>query len=261
MKNRIWLMTAITALPLLATAADEDKDKSLTVDAEVGALLTSGNTESTTFKGKLDVKKDLAKWRLNFVADSIFKEDEVQISEDVKEEQKTAEKYSVSLQADYKLNEEHRGLFIFTGYEEDKFSGFEYQGTISAGYTDRFIKTDNVEWNYSIGLGSSFDKPEDIYEDGVLVTEGESEEFTIVRAAFDFRWDISKNAKFTQTFSSNIATESEYNTQTKAESALTANINESFALRATYTITNNTEVPEDKEKTDTTMGLAIVYTY
>lgn len=260
MKHLRLFLYASLLWPFTAFSQDEAEDKALSVDAELGALITSGNTESTTLRGSLDLKQDLEKWRLNYVADAIYKQDQIENEDGEEVEQETAEKYFASIQADYKLNQEQRGLFVFGSYESDKFSGYEYQSTISAGYTDRLLKTEKLSWNYSIGLGASFNRSEELFdENGALIAPSESEDYTIVRLSFDLQYDISENAKFTQTLASNIATDSQYNTQTKAESALTANLNDSFALRASFTVINNTDVPAGIEETDTQTGLALVY--
>lgn len=257
MKLAAW---SIPVLSLLTVGVHAEDDKPFAMDAEVGALLTSGNTESTTFKGKLDIKQEFIKWRHNYIASAIYKEDEVEISASESASQTTAEKYLLSLQTDYKLNEEHSGLFIFGSYEEDRFSGYDYQASLATGYTDRLFETDSSHLNYSIGVGSSFNKTDDVYDDAaVLIEDGESSSSAIIRLAFDYRYNFSENAKFTQTFSSDFAPESNANTKTKAESAVTANLNSSFALRFSFTVTNNSEVPDNIENTDTQTGLAIVY--
>ncbi len=257
MKPFVYLLPVLALTPIVAFAED---DKSFSMDAELGGLVTSGNTNSTSFKAKVDVKKDFVKWRNNYVAEAIYKEDEVDASNNSADKQTTAEKYGFLVQADYKLNEKHRGLFVLGSYEEDRFSGYDYQGALAAGYTDRILKTDSAEWNYSIGLGSSFTRTEDVYSaEGVWLADGESESSAIVRASFDYRYSFSKNTKFTQTFSSDIATDSGANTKTKAESAFTSNLNEHFALRVSLSITNNSEVPENIESTDKQMAVALVY--
>ena len=85
----------------------EEDDKKLKADAEAGFLVTSGNTDSTALKAKLDIKQDFEKWHNNYVFEGLYKENEVEIIENgetTKESQVTAEKYFGSLQTDFKLN-------------------------------------------------------------------------------------------------------------------------------------------------------------
>ncbi len=256
--------TLLILLSTIATTAMAEDTQPFSAEAEFGAILTSGNTESTAIKGKLDIEQDLSTWRTNYVVEALYKEDQVEIIDNgvsTKEDQTTAEKYFLSAQGDYKLNEEYRGLFIFGSYEEDKFSGYEYQSTIAGGYSDRLFKTDKSELNYSIGPGYSFYKTEEEVDDNDVLIPSESESSFIVRVDLNFQYDFSENAKFTQSLSTDHATDSEKNSKTRAESALTTKINDDFALKASYTVTHNSEVADDKENTDTQTALTLVYSF
>jgi len=247
----------------LSAYANEESN-TLQAEAEVGALATSGNTESAAFKGKLDIKHNLDRWRNNYILEGFYKENEVEIIDngDARtENQVTAEKYFLSGQADYKLNEEHRGLFVYGSYEEDKFSGYDYQGTIAGGYSDRLFKTENTQLDYSIGPGLAYSKTEAYTDDNNVFMASTTDEVLVVRVAGAFLWDISENSKFTQTLSSDVAADSAKNTKTKAESAITATLNSSFALKAAYSIQNNSVVRSGIEKTDTQTSVTLVYTY
>lgn len=260
---------AVLLLSIAATqafAADDKEDRSFSAEAEVGALTSTGNTESTAFKGKLGVKHDLLKWRNSYLLEAFYKEDNVDIQDAdgnilATESQVTAEKYFLSGQADYKLNEEHRALFVYGSYEVDKFSGYNYQGTLAAGYTDRLFKTPATEFNYSIGPGMAYSETEaSVDGDGNYIAE-EADSTAIIRLAADFLWQISPNAKFTQVISSDAATDSNKNTKTKSETAVTATLNGSFALKAGYSVQHNSVVRDDIEKTDTQTSITLVYTY
>lgn len=98
-------------------------------------------------------------------------------------------------------------------------------------------------------------------EDGVLVTPSEDEQSAMLRVAALFQHEFSENAKFTQTFASDVVFESGSNTKSKAESALTATINSSFAMKASFTVTHNSVVPEDRVSTDRQTAVTLVYTY
>lgn len=250
----------LSSLTLSAYASD---DKPVNAEAEVGALLTSGNTESTAFKGKLNIKHDMLRWRNSYLIEGLYKENEVEIIENNvsrTEDQVTAEKYFLSAQSDYKLNQEHRGLFVYGSYEEDTFSGYSYQGTIAAGYSDRLFKTENTYLNYSVGPGMAFYETEAATVNGVYI-ESETDSNIILRLAAEFVWQISETAKFTQLLSSDIATESDDNTKTKSETGITVAINSSFSMKAAYSIQNNSVVRDDVEETDTQTSLTLVYSY
>ncbi|MBC6906224.1 DUF481 domain-containing protein [Saccharophagus sp. K07] len=246
----------------LAHAADEPP---FAADAELGVLLTSGNTESTALKGKLNLKQELESWRTKYVLEALYKEDQLEIVENGvarTEEQTTAEKYFASAQADYKLDNQYRSLFIFGSYEEDKFSGYDFQASIAAGFSDRLFQGTQSFFDYSVGPGISMSRTDEVRDaNGVLVTDNIYDESIMVRLAALYQYDFSDNAKFTQTFSSDVALEDGANTKSKAETALIANINQSLAMKASFIITHNSEVPEDRTSTDRQTALTLVYTF
>lgn len=253
------------ALNGFAEEGELDENKPLNAEVTLGVLLTSGNTETQSLKGQINVTHDMAIWRNNYVLEGFSKKDQIEFEttdgEILTEQQRTAERYFASIQTDFKLNSENRGLFIFGSYEEDHFSGYEYQGTLAAGYSDRLFKTENSRFDYSIGPGMSFTETEEsIADDGTLI-ESETEQTGVLRISTNYLYQISESAKFTQTLASDIALESDRNTKTKSETALSVAINGSLALKAAYTVLYNSEVPEDIEHADTQTSLTLVYNH
>lgn len=251
------------ALNGFAQEGEFDENKPLSAEVTLGVLLTSGNTETQSLKGQINVTHDMPIWRNNYVLEGFSKKDQNEFEttdgEILREQQRTAERYFASIQTDFKLNSENRGLFIFGSYEEDHFSGYQYQSTLAAGYSDRLFRTDNSRLDYSIGPGMSFTETEEsLASDGTLI-EGETERTGVLRISTNYLYQISETTKFTQTLASDIALESNRNTKTKSETALTVTINSTLALRAGYTILYNSQVPEDIEHADTQTSLTLVY--
>ena len=237
------IATALISAPLMA----EDKAEG---EFELGIIVTSGNTDTTSLKGKIAYKHELESWSNQYQLDALYKKDEIGEG-DAKVSQTTAQKYFLSGQGDYKLNDKHSALFVFASYEDDKFSGFEYQSTIAAGYSDQLFKTDTSYFKYNVGPGYSFSK----------VDAGEKGESAVLRLAAEYQYKFSANAKFTQKLSTEAALESGKNTKTKSESAISANLMGSLSMKAAYTITHNSEVPAEKENTDTTTSITFVYLF
>ena len=238
-----------------ATASAEEAEKTLSTDIELGFISTSGNTETTSLQGRLNVKQELEKFRNSFIAEALYAEDEVTIEADGEtrtETQTTAERYFLSAQSDFKLNKEHKGIFVFGSYEQDEFSNFEYQATVAIGYSDRIFSKETTYLSYSLGPGMAFNEVQET---------GETNELGVLRAAAEYFVQISENAKFTQTLSSEIPFDSDDNRKTKAESALTANITSGLALKVSFVVDHNSEVSEGVEKTDTRSAVTLVYSF
>lgn len=258
-------VAVLAASALVGQALAQAPEKPFAADAELGLLATSGNTDSTALKAKLKLKHDLTRWRNQYVLEALYKEDQLKMEqggETWNERQVTAEKYFASTQADYKLDSQHRALFIFGSYEEDKFSGYDYQASIAVGYSDRLFQGASSFFDYSVGPGMSYSRTDEVRAaDGTLLEDNVTEESAMVRLSALYQYDFSETAKFTQTFSSDLAVESGANTKTKAESALTANLNQSLAMKVSFTITHNTEVPEDRVSSDRHTAVTLVYSF
>lgn len=244
MKKTLLLTTMLGALNV--HAADEPKPFSM--DGEFGLILTTGNTETTSVKGKVSAHQELESWSNDFVAEALYKKDEVTLDSGEDDSQTTAQKYFLSGQANYKLeNPDHR-LFGFASYEDDRFSSFDYQSTIAAGWSQKVWETEKSKFEYSVGPGYSFAK----------TAEGESVNGAIVRGALDYQWKISDTATFRQSISTEVGSD---NTKSKSETSLSAQINGSLAMKVSVTLDHNTDVADDNENLDTQTAVTLVYTF
>lgn len=239
------MQKTLLVLSLLASyctfAADEVKP--LSMDGEFGFISTTGNTETTSFKGKLAAHQELEMWSNDFVVEGLYKKDDV-----AGESQTTAQKYFMSAQGNYKLeNPDHR-LFGFASYADDKFSSYDYQATLAVGWQQKLWDDPSSRFSYSIGPGYSFAK----------TSEGESENGLIVRGALDYQWKVSDNATFKQILSTEVGSN---NTKSKSETSLSAKINDSLSLKVSLLMDHNTDVAEGKENLDTQTAVTVVYTF
>lgn len=260
--NRLTMATLASLCCINAYAQTETAVPPLAVEAELGVLLTSGNTQSTALSSSINVRQELTHWRNSYIAQGLYKEDEVAVAAgDVATEQRqvSAERYFLSAQTDYKLDKEYGGLFLFGSYEEDKFSGYDFQSALAAGHSDRLFKSPYAYLDYSVGPGFSFSRTSETLDNNGNFVDNQSEESAILRLSAFYQYEFSDNAKFTQSLASDAALESGANTKSKAVSAVTATINESFALKASLTITHNSQVPENREHADTITAVTLVY--
>jgi len=236
----------------LASLSAFAEDKKIVAEAEFGLIMTGGNTETQSTKAKIDVKQELTNWKNHYILEGLNKRDEVEnTSTGLDEKKTTAEKYFGSIQSDYKIGKEHAAFFGYADYDRNRFSGFEYQYTLAVGYSDRLFTNDNSYWSYNIGPGVTVAKPDN----------AKSESTAVIRVATEYSYSFSETAKFTQTVSSNISTDSDKNTKTKAVSSLTAQISGGFSLRASFTVDNNSEVPAGVKHSDTETALTVVYSF
>ncbi|GAB3482035.1 hypothetical protein GCM10027340_15110 [Marinomonas epiphytica] len=245
--GKIWAYgILICAVPVLHAAGPPGKLDPLHTELELGIIATSGNTDSTALKAKATINQDFASWRNKYQLDTLYKESEYNgVSED------TAQRVFVSAQSDYKLSEEHTSLFVYGSYTDDRLSGFDYQSTVSVGYSARAYEDEKSLLKYSVGPGYSFSKTD----------TGEKDESAIVHISTDYLYHLSRRAKFSQFFSTEAALESDKNTQFKSETAISANIRDDLSMKAAYSVTHNTKVSEGNAKTDAITSVTLAYTF
>ncbi|WP_299083266.1 YdiY family protein [uncultured Paraglaciecola sp.] len=222
-------------------AAEEMKP--FTMDGEFGYIATTGNTETTSVKGKLSAHQELTQWSNDYTLEALYKNDEID-----GDEQTTAQKYFLSGQVNYKLeNPDHR-LFGFASYEDDKFSSYNYQATLAAGWSQKMWEDETSQFNYSIGPGYSFSE----------TNQGIAQDGFIVRAAADYQWKISKTATFKQLVSTEIGSD---NTKSKSETSVSAQISGGLSLKVSLTLDHNSDVADDTENLDTQTAVTLVYSF
>ena len=247
-KSYTWLiLPGLLTMSANVLAAEEEKKKSpWTSSVELGFIRTTGNTETQTSALKADGVYEVEKWRHSAHAEGYGQE-----SEDATtgESVVSAERYELSGKSDYKFTE-HDYAFGQVKLKKDRFSGFEYENSLSLGYGRKAILKDNMELDLEIGPGMRFYKPDD----------GESQDEALLVLAGKYWWAITGNSKFTQDLFFDIG--EEY-TESKSVTGISANINKTLALKFTYTIRHKSDVPDPAttEKTDTEAAVTLVYNF
>jgi putative salt-induced outer membrane protein len=250
MKKSLLVLALTSSVSVFAA----DEVKPLSMDGEFGFISTSGNTKTTSFKGKLAAHQELEKWSNDFSVEGLYKKDEIDgVS------QTTAQKYFVSGQGNYKLDNPDHRLFGFASYADDKFSSYNYQATLAAGWQQKLWDDETSKFTYSIGPGYSFAKRNDVVDaNGNVVTKGESEDGVIVRGALDYQWKISDTSTFKQLLSSEVGSN---NTKSKSETSVSAQINGSLSLKLSLIMDHNSDVAEGTKNLDTQTAVTVVYTF
>jgi putative salt-induced outer membrane protein len=236
---------AATLVATAALAEDKPAPAEWKMSAELGFVTTTGNTETSTTNAKFDATHEKDAWRRNVHAEA-FGASNTDPATDVTTH--SAERYQLSGKADYKFNE-FDYVFGVANYDKDRFSGYNYQATIAAGYGRRVLHEDTMTLDLEIGPGVR--KLKDSTTD-MTDTSG------IVRLAAKYAWQISDTSSFTEDFSSDVSSDL---TVTKSVTALTAKVNTSLAMKLTLTVKNNSEVPAGTEKTDTETAVTLVYSF
>ncbi len=207
-------------------------------NAELGVILTSGNTETQSTNGKLNFTNEREKWRhfIGLEALNISDKDDT-----------TAERYSGMGKSAFKFRELDYA-FALGKAEHDRFSGYDYRTSLVLGYGRRLMHRDNMRLDVELGPGLRVSKPD----------KSKAENEAVFYVGGKYEWDISEAAKFTQELNSEIGKDAAIS---KSVSSLTAKVANDLAMKATLTLRHTSEVPEDVEKMDTETALTLVYSF
>ena len=222
--------------PLIA--ADETTPSNWKGEAELGFISTSGNTETETLNAKAKVINERDKWKHTFRAEATKASDNGVV---------TAQRNFISAKTDYKYNNRSYS-FVLLQYEDDRFSGYDYQASLIVGYGHKFIKTGRLTLDAEAGVGTRQSE----LDSGDKMDEG------ILYAGMEVDWKIGKTSSFNEKLTVEAGEDA---TTTKSVSALKAKINSKLASKITYTIKHVSEVPVDVEKTDRELAVTLVYSF
>jgi len=249
---------AIALAALTTTAFADDEKRPWDVEVDIGAIATSGNTETTSVQFKVDAKQNLEKWENQYIFNSLFKEDEVEKDDGTKSTEKTAEKYFASAKFAYLIGVEKSYLFGFGSHTDDKFGAYRTYSTIALGYGDWLYSSPTLNWFVEAGPGY-FEGEKVIESDDELIPDTISDESgAMLRAATAVEWKITSNAEFKQAISVEAGSD---NTRTVSETSLATSINGSMKMKVGFAVANDSDVAPGKEKTDTTTFVNLVYSF
>lgn len=241
--------TSVASLALLATtitpvfAETETPPKPYSMDGEFGFILTTGNTDTTSITAGLKGTQELTEWSNEYTLEGLYKQDEVAGSKET-----TAQKIFLSGQGNYKLTNPDQRLFAFSSYEDDRFSSFQYQATVALGYNQQVLQDEKQTFNYSVGPGYSFAKDQ----------AGADLNSVIMRAALDYSYVLSDNARITQTLSTEYG---EDNTKSRSKTSVIAKLSNGISMKVSLKLDHNSSVEGDADNLDTETSVTLVYSF
>ena len=239
LKNRfITSMYCLAVASIPGLAFSEEAESNLKGGAELGYVATDGNSNTKTVNAKLDITKNWDSWADNFKIDAInSKQDGL----------RSAEKYVAYNKLNYKITEANY-VYWDLDYQIDRFSGFEYQTGTSFGYGHKLLNSDKHKWDVEIGPGYRISK----------LDSGDKQEEGVIKGATHYDWKISETASFKQLFSYETGKE---NGITLSETGLTARIVGKLAMKFSYKVKYQEEVPVGFEHLDTETAMTLVYLF
>jgi putative salt-induced outer membrane protein len=234
-------LAGLLLLPMLAQAADET-DTSNGVwsgNGTLGYTSTSGNTDSNNLNASLQAGYEILRWKHSL---------QVAVIRAETDGDKSADSKSALERSEYTLDEK---TYVFGQgrYEDDKFSGYDYQATIVAGFGSRFIDSETQLLDLSVGVGYRQFKESD---------SGDTVDGLIGTSDLKYEYRFNEHASFNET--ALVETGSD-NTYLQSETALITRIQGNLSAKISYLVKHNTDVPDGTEKTDKITSVALMYEF
>jgi putative salt-induced outer membrane protein len=232
----------------LAVAAAAPAYAEWTGKGEAGLVVSSGNTDTETANVKFELVREGGNWKNAFGGVAVYASDS---------DGATAQRWELSTQQDYNFSP--KTFWFGAGrYEDDRFSGFEYQATISTGLGRKFIDTDRTKFTGTAGVGYKVFETRDAFDPdtGVLLQPGERSTDAVFRATLDYEHGFTESTKVLDKFTLEAGAD---NTFYQNDLSLEVKMTDVLALAVGYSVRHNTDPPFGFEKTDTLTTVNLVY--
>ncbi|MCM2311421.1 MAG: DUF481 domain-containing protein [Steroidobacteraceae bacterium] len=204
---------------------------------ELGGSYASGNNENQALNAALEVKKTQGKWAHTLGFAGNYGNDGTDA---------TADRWELRGQTQYEINDRAYG-FGAARYDDDRFSAYDYQASLSAGLGYKIVNTDRTKFWVQGGPGYRFAEVRET---------GESEDGVIFRGDLGFDHQLTETTKIVDRMLVEAGSD---NTYLQNDLGLEVTISGAFALRVGYQWRHNTDVLPGTEKTDTLATVGLIY--
>ncbi len=245
--------------------ADESKQPAsgtlFTASAQLGFLYLTGNTRSADIKTGLDLRFERGLWRSFFVFDLLVKKTETE--NDMKKEfETTDQKWSIASQTNYTLDAAKQNyVYGSIFYEENRFSGFDSQASMSAGWGRRWFESKEANFDADVGPGFKRDVTQVTPEEISKGITSQTQDTLILQAQAVYIRHINEHIEFKQLMTIKHAIEVGQNSIYKAESSITSKLIDSLQRKLSYTIDYNSKVDDNKENLNTETSAVLIYSF
>lgn len=227
------LLLAATSGAVAAPAADGWNGS-----ADLGFTLVSGNSRSSSLLAASRATRTDGRYTHHLEA-RVRNIEEAGV--------RTAEAYRVAGKEDIAFSGRDY-LYVGTAWDKDRFGGYDWQLSASAGYGRKLIVGDRHNLSAEIGPGYRHDE----------LPNGNGDEEATGHAAAKYEWKITGNTRFLQMLEGDAGKE---NDATRSLTELTTKVNASLAFKASVEIKRNSEPPAGAKNSDRTTMLALAWTF
>jgi putative salt-induced outer membrane protein len=205
----------------------------------LGATVRTGNTDNAGATSELTVAYDEGPWRHRGEASVDYLRNRTQTQEQAFLGQYEAQRELTARDFIYGL----------ARYEDDRFSGFDYEFTSSVGLGRRLVQEPGHEWTVTLGPSLRLAQPSDSDDQNRAV----GGRFTNLLS-----WELSDTAKLENETEALVDTE---RVRVDNDVVLKVRIIDQLSGQISFGFVYRSDTPEDAEHTDTTTRAAVVYDF
>ena len=235
-KSITTLAVAILSFAMLYPAVGHAAS-TWTGGAEVGMVITGGNTDTRNINAKANVENERDKWRHSGSIEAVNTSDEGGT---------TSERYLAQVKADRKLGE-FNYLFGLAVFDTDRFAGYSSRTSETLGLGRRMLTRDDLTLDLEAGVGARQTE---------ATPSGDRTDEMLLRGAGSLGWLISDSATFSEDVTVDIGEES---TITRSVTGLKNQLNGSLSSKITFTFKNTTDTPSTVKANDYETAITLVW--
>jgi putative salt-induced outer membrane protein len=221
------------------------------VKLEAGYVSSHADTNAQTGNAKLSVINNTGDWKHDLELAGLYGESNGIVN---------AERLVAGWQSNYNFSP---SMYVFGAldYNDDKFSGFQYQETVSTGLGYSVFKLPDATLDVQAGVGYRRLRPELLVTepDGdVARTPLDEESGAVATASIKGSYAFNTVTKLTDVLAAQSGSD---NTMVQNDLNLQVNMSKSLALTAGYQVIHNTSPPAGLVKTDTLVTFNLTYAF
>jgi len=244
MSDRMIKVAVIAAVLMLAASAAQAQ---WTGKGAAGISLASGNTDTKTGNAAVEFADTIGSWKHTFGFDGLYASTDAAT---------TAQRWDSYEQSDFNFDPRDFA-FGAARYEADRFSGFQYQATVSTGLGRHFIASDSTKLTGAIGIGYKNFETRNVYDvDGNLIEPHSTDNQAIARGTLVYEYKLTSTTTLLNNF---LIEAGSQNTYLQNDLGLQVKMNTRLSLAVGYEVRHNTAPPLGFKKTDTLSTLNLVY--
>jgi putative salt-induced outer membrane protein len=224
----------------------------LVVKAQVGYVSAHGNTDAQTANAKLEVTVNSEMWKHDLQLAGLYGKSNDIVS---------AEMFDAQWQSNYNFTNRIYG-FGSLHYDDDKFSGFQYQETLAAGAGYSIVKLKDATLDVQVGVGYRRLRPEEIDKDAagdvISRTPEDAETGAVATASIKGMYAFNASTKLTDVVAAESGSD---NTLLQNDLGLQVSMSKTLSITIAYEVKHNSSPPAPLVKTDSLVTFNLTYAF